>query len=159
MKNYYDILNLNKNCTQEDIKKKYKILAMKNHPDKGGDENKVKDISEAYQVLIDPIKRQNYDNNNISNLNSVINANDLFQSFFAGKNSNIFGNKVSININDLFNELNNDNNFINETRNIYIAGDKKIEKIIQNKNGCKTEITIETNLKTGVKKQLIKQIR
>ena len=165
MKDYYKILDLNKNCTEDEIKKKYKILAIKNHPDKGGDENKFKDISEAYQVLVDPVKRLNYDNNNISNINSIVNANELFQAFFSGRNNNIFNCKQSFvtnnsNINELFNNISiNNNNCVNEVRNIYMFQDKKLEKIIQTNNGIKTEIIIETNLKTGEKKQRLRQIR
>ena len=171
MKDYYKILDLNKNCTEDEIKKKYKILAIKNHPDKGGDENKFKDISEAYQVLIDPVKRLNQDNNNISNINSIVNANKLFQAFFSERNNNIFNYKQSfisnnaninanLNINELLNNMSIDNNnCVNEIRNIYMFQDKKLEKIIQNNNGIKTEIIIETNLKTGEKKQRLRQIR
>ena len=164
MKDYYKILDLNKNCTEDEIKKKYKILAIKNHPDKGGDENKFKDISEAYQVLVDPVKRLNYDNNNISNINSIVNANELFQAFFSERNNNIFNYKQSFvtnnsNINELFNNISINNNCVNEVRNIYMFQDKKLEKIIQNNNGIKTEIIIETNLKTGEKKQRLRQIR
>jgi len=171
MKNYYKILELDNNCSEEDIKKQYKILAMKYHPDKGGDEEKFKDVSEAYQILIDSNKRENYNNNINNKLNSVMDANDLFKAFFSGSNNNIFNyreslstNKSNININHLFNNLsmninNVDNNIINETRQIYMLGNIKLEKIIQNKNGQKTEIIIETNLVTGEKKQKIRQIR
>ena len=64
MKNYYKILGLEKSASQEEIKKKYRKLAMKYHPDKnpGKDaENKFKEISEAYSVLGDAQKRNEYD--------------------------------------------------------------------------------------------------
>jgi len=57
----YDELELPKNCTFEEIKQKYRTLAQINHPDKGGDEKKFIRIKEAYETLIDPIKRQHYD--------------------------------------------------------------------------------------------------
>lgn len=63
-KDYYEILNLDKNCSQDDIKKSYRKLALKYHPDRCKEENaedKFKEISEAYQVLNDTTKRQNYD--------------------------------------------------------------------------------------------------
>ena len=64
-KDYYEILDVSKYCTQEEIKKAYKKMALKFHPDKNGDneesKNKFQDISEAYSILNDDIKRKNYD--------------------------------------------------------------------------------------------------
>lgn len=66
MSDYYKILNVDKNSPQEDIKKSYRALAMKYHPDHtNGDkesEEKFKQISEAYDVLSNPEKKQDYDN-------------------------------------------------------------------------------------------------
>ena len=62
MKDYYNILGVAKNASSEDIKKAYRKLAHKHHPDiKGGDEQKFKEINEAYQVLSDRAKRASYD--------------------------------------------------------------------------------------------------
>ena len=64
-KNYYDILGVNKNASQEDIKKAYRNLSKKYHPDKnGGDDSKFKEINEAYDTLGDETKRREYDNPN-----------------------------------------------------------------------------------------------
>jgi len=63
MENLYDILEVNENATQEDIKKNYRKLAMEHHPDKGGSEDKFKKISEAYETLGDENKRKDYDFN------------------------------------------------------------------------------------------------
>ncbi len=60
-KDYYQILGLQKSATQDDIKKAYRKLAHQYHPDKGGDENKFKEVSEAYRVLSDAEKRSQYD--------------------------------------------------------------------------------------------------
>ena len=57
----YDELELLKNCTSEEIKQKYRILAQLHHPDKGGDVEKFKRMKLAYEVLSDPIKREHYD--------------------------------------------------------------------------------------------------
>lgn len=61
-KDYYKILGVNREASQEDIKKAYRKLAHKHHPDKsGGDEEKFKEINAAYQVLSDENKRKQYD--------------------------------------------------------------------------------------------------
>lgn len=60
-KDYYQILGVDKNATQEDIKKAYHKLAHKYHPDKGGDESKFKEVNEAYKILSDKEKRAQYD--------------------------------------------------------------------------------------------------
>lgn len=61
MKDYYQILGISRNASPEEIKKVYRKLAHKYHPDKGGDEKKFKEINEAYQVLSDKEKRAQYD--------------------------------------------------------------------------------------------------
>ena len=58
---YYEILGITKNASQEEIKKAFHKLAHKYHPDKGGDEKKFKEINEAYQILSNTEKRAQYD--------------------------------------------------------------------------------------------------
>jgi len=58
---YYQVLGVTKSASQDEIKKAFHKLAHKYHPDKGGDEKKFKEINEAYQVLSDTQKRQQYD--------------------------------------------------------------------------------------------------
>src|SRR5690606_36687548 len=64
-KDYYKILGVSKSASQEEIKKKYRKLAVKYHQDKNPDdkqaESKFKELSEAYEVLKDPEKRKKYD--------------------------------------------------------------------------------------------------
>lgn len=62
MSNYYNILGVSQDASQKEIKKAFRKKAHKFHPDKdGGDEKKFKKVNEAYQVLSDPKKRQQYD--------------------------------------------------------------------------------------------------
>ncbi len=58
---YYQILGLGKDAGADEIKRAYRKLAHEHHPDKGGDQEKFKEISEAYDVLSDPNKRATYD--------------------------------------------------------------------------------------------------
>lgn len=61
MKDYYKILGVEKGASADEIKKAFRKLAHKYHPDKGGDEKKFKEASEAYQILSDDKKRTEYD--------------------------------------------------------------------------------------------------
>jgi len=59
---YYSILGVTRNATPEEIKKAYRKQAMANHPDRGGDEAKFKQVTEAYEILSNSDKRDAYDN-------------------------------------------------------------------------------------------------
>lgn len=107
-KDYYKILNVHKSADEKTIKKAYKRLALKYHPDhNNGDkiaEEKFKEIKEAYEVLIDPKKKYMYDNYGFADLeqNAANNKNnnnyytqfhfgDIFSDIFG----DIFGSKTS----------------------------------------------------------------
>lgn len=60
-KNFYKLLGVEKDATEEEIKKAFRKLASKHHPDVGGDINKFKEILLAYETLIDPKARKIYD--------------------------------------------------------------------------------------------------
>ena len=62
MNDYYEILGVARNATKDEIKKAYRKLAHKHHPDKTkGDDKKFKELNEAYEVLYDDKKRADYD--------------------------------------------------------------------------------------------------
>lgn len=112
MKDYYQILGVERNASENDIKKAYRNLAKKYHPDvnKSSDaETKFKEIQEAYEILSDPSKKRQYD----AFLNSGYRGggfdpsrehggiNDIFESIY----SSIFGSddgSIFINVNDIF---------------------------------------------------------
>ena len=97
---YYQVLGVSKGASEQEIKKAYKRLAMKYHPDRNPDdkqaESKFKELSEAYEVLSDKQKRATYDQFGHEGLNAAggtsgFNANqfsdvfgDIFSDFFGG---------------------------------------------------------------------------
>lgn len=112
-KNYYDILGVSKNASQEEIKKAFRKLAHEHHPDKeSGSADKFKEINEAYQALGNPEKKKQYDrfgssfsgggsdfqgnpfqnfnqgnvNFDFSDLGEMGDLGDIFGSFFGGRN-------------------------------------------------------------------------
>jgi DnaJ-class molecular chaperone len=61
LKNYYGILNINNAATAKQIKLAYYAISKENHPDKGGDEDIFKEITEAYKILSNKVSKEEYD--------------------------------------------------------------------------------------------------
>ncbi|MBQ1447708.1 MAG: DnaJ domain-containing protein, partial [Erysipelotrichaceae bacterium] len=94
-RDYYEILGIDRNATEDQIKKAYRTLAKKYHPDvnKAPDaEEKFKEVNEAYSILSDPQKKATYDQYGKDGLNNAgyntnfsnDDLNDIFNSFFGG---------------------------------------------------------------------------
>lgn len=94
MSNYYDILGVDRNASAEDIKKAFRKKAVEHHPDRGGDEEKFKEASMAYEVLSDNEKRQSYDvfgSNPGRQQSHGFNMDDIFSQFGDIFGGNPFG--------------------------------------------------------------------
>lgn len=88
---YYEVLGVPKTASKDELKKAYRKAAIKNHPDKGGDPEKFKELSQAYEVLTDPEKRDIYDQYGEDALKDGMgggsdfhNPFDIFEQFFGG---------------------------------------------------------------------------
>ena len=94
-KDYYKILEVSKSSSQEDIKKAYRKLALKYHPDHNkGDksaEAKFKDVSEAYAVLSNPEKKKQYDMFGAEGFQTRFSQEDIFRGFDFGNVFREFG--------------------------------------------------------------------
>lgn len=91
MEDLYKILNIDRGSTKSQIKKAYRELAIKHHPDKGGSEEEFKKISSAYSILSDDKKRQQYDQYGTTGDDQGMNMNDIFSNF-GDIFGDIFGN-------------------------------------------------------------------
>uniref|UniRef100_A0A6C0KG85 J domain-containing protein n=1 Tax=viral metagenome TaxID=1070528 RepID=A0A6C0KG85_9ZZZZ len=97
--NYYKLLELDEKATTSDIKKAFRRLSMKYHPDKpNGNEERFKEINQAYSILSDETQRIKYDRENIKYFDNISFDNNL--------------------INNLFNKINNNNNLDFFTKNM-----------------------------------------
>ena len=151
-KKYYDILNLSEEASEEEIKKSYKKLALKFHPDRNKSpdaEEKFKEISEAYQILTN---KENPNSSNIPNFNfnrsTFVRPEDLFKRFF--------------NENDIFAQFLNTDNTNNNNINIQVFSNRNGKNYVGRSNYSKQVSTTYTNnkkivtvteIKNGIKSQ------
>lgn len=80
-RDYYEVLGVGKNSSDDEIKKAFRRLAVKYHPDRGGDEEKFKEINEAYEILKDTDKRKRYDQFGHAGVGSGAAGGDPFAGF------------------------------------------------------------------------------
>ncbi len=140
---YYTTLKLSKDhATPETIKKQYKKLALKYHPDRGGDQALFQKISEAYETLSDSDKKRQYDL----------------------KNSMQYFNPRFVDVSNIFN-YRNVKNHTHQFNNIYQSSVKtqindkvKTETTVEINNGIKKTTIIKTDIITGKVIQRIQSI-
>ena len=143
----YNTLNVSPDATEKEITKAYRTLAMKYHPDKGGDEKKFKDITAAYEVLSKTEKREAYDKygkDGIDNQNMGINPHDIFSHVFGNSGFGNFGFDMNMN-------MGNDNR--TEERNTHFELALSLEDLY---NGIEKKIQITRKVlsdRTQLKKE------
>lgn len=150
-KDYYEILGVDKNATKDILKKAYKKLALKYHPDRAPEdkkekyEEKFKEINEAYAILSDDKKKEQYDSFGHSSFNQ-----GAGNSGFSGFNG--FSGFSSDNISDIFKDL-FENHFggssSGRSYNRKVGEDLEYELMVDFEEaafGCEKEIVIRKNI-------------
>lgn len=177
-KDYYKILGVSRNASRDEIKKAYRELAHQYHPDKkGGDEKKFKEINEAYQVLSDEQKRQQYDQFGTTfegfqggpgwgwNFSGgKVNWEDILSSF----GQSYGGRGYRINLEDLFSDIFGDifsgaswHKTRSRGKNVVVDMEINLEDILK---GIEKEIRLEDlniklNIKPKISRKVIKEIK
>lgn len=151
----YNILGVNESSTEDEIKKAYKKLAMKYHPDKNKEpsaSDKFKDISNAYQILLNKDKHRessqkpNFHFNPNQFRREFMNPEELFQQFFNQHNSFARQNTNGIHIN--LSRQNSIGHAFTQT-SIVVQNGKRIETKVTNQGGTITKTRIVRELSTG----------
>lgn len=100
---YYDLLGVKKDASPDEIKKAFRRAAIEHHPDRGGDEEKFKEINEAYEVLKDTDKRKRYDQFGHAGVGGSSEGGNPFGGGFGGQSQNFdFGD---LGLGDIFNSF------------------------------------------------------
>ncbi len=153
-KDYYTVLGIPKNASQEEIKKAYRELAMKFHPDRNKDkgaEEKFKEINEAYAVLSNDEKRKQYDTYGPDQFNQRYTEQDIFKDFNFKDIFRSMGFDFNMDFNenpdDIFDTL---FGFSNQTKRHGAGSDKLISITIDLRQATQT-ITQKINITHNVK--------
>ena len=102
-RDYYEILGVGKDASPDEIKKAFRRAAVEHHPDRGGDEEKFKEINEAYEVLKDTDKRKRYDQFGHAGVGG--NGGNPFGGGFGGQGQNVNFDFGDLGLGDIFNSF------------------------------------------------------
>lgn len=165
----YDTLGIDKSASIEDIKKAYKKLAIQYHPDKGGDQEKFKEITNAYKILSDPKERDKYDNlgdmyfeNGLNNMsdNFPFENMDMFNQIFGNSFFNMGfqnNNKTIRKCNDYIHniEISNRDSYFGIEKHLTININKKCFICIDTCNLCNGKGNIQDIKNNGFFRQMV----
>lgn len=105
-RDYYEVLNVGKDASADEIKKAFRKLAIQYHPDKrGGNEEKFKEVNEAYEVLKDDKKRQRYDQFGHAGVGSSAASDGNPYAGFGGQGQNVNFDFGDLGLGDIFNSF------------------------------------------------------
>ena len=107
-KNLYELLGLNQNATKSEIKSSYRSLVKQHHPDAGGEKEQFLAIQNAWEILNDPIKKEQYDRNFFSSSSSFDSLNVNWEEKFNSKKytSSIKDREVETWIREIYTPIN-----------------------------------------------------
>ena len=103
-RDYYEVLGVGKDASADEVKKAFRRAAIQHHPDKeGGNEEKFKEVNEAYEVLKDPSKRQRYDQFGHAGVgSSAASDGNPFGGGFGGQGQNVHFDFGDLGLGDIF---------------------------------------------------------
>lgn len=102
-RDYYEVLGINKDASPDEIKKAFRRAAIQYHPDKqGGDEEKFKEVNEAYEVLKDASKRQRYDQFGHAGVGGAAGGGNPFEGFGGAGGQNVHFDFGDLGLGDIF---------------------------------------------------------
>jgi len=153
--NYYELLGVDKDSSIEEIKKKYRVLAKRHHPDLGGNTEMFERVTEAYETLIDPTTRKNYEiahnfyrANNFDN-DSIEHYKSSFHDFMQQNNYNLTEeerNKIKAEKFNVIEEVKITEDEMKEICNNYKTSIEDLNESTKNKNKEINNFLVENDI-------------